>query len=618
MSVYADCFSQTPEFNAGFRILPLYDSARGYKPLSSPSDTLYYRPIHADIWYPAKKSPEDSAVFFHDLVQLLESRSKFFDDMNDYQGISDELLQYLCASSECTDYNTLKAIATESHAEAEPWDGPFPLVIYFAGLNGMSYENYLLFESLAKKGFMVAAISSIGRYPGNMTLDIEDLMEQVNDARFILKYLTRRNLVSDRIGLIGYSWGGLAATLWAMIEPTLFQAVVSLDGSEQFGYYGREDDKKLHAIRKSEVFKPGSIQASYLHLDGDFREEDIIPDSMYYINNFLTGDQTYLRVINSAHEDFSSFSLYNNESKSRYELIQKLAVNYLYDKLNSTNMFYKNIPGHDKISSQVFSSASNNTDKNQKLLRGTVRDEKTNTVLPYVNIGILNKDIGTTTDSRGVFELRLSDSNQDDKLKISMVGYESKEIDVNDLLKHITSRTTFHLQEKASELREVVVVGKKLKSKTLGNKTESKFFGGKFASDDLGSECVIKINVKQSPVYLGKFQFNISYNAEDTATFRLNLYTVKDGLPFENMLADNIIVKIGKNQTGKIETDLSKYNIVAQEDFFIGIEWIEGSTNSGIVFSAGFVNKGTYYRRASQGRWRKYPMGVGFNVSVKY
>jgi hypothetical protein len=58
--------------------------------------------------------------------------------------------------------------------------------------------------------------------------------------------------------------------------------------------------------------------------------------------------------------------------------------------------------------------------------------------------------------------------------------------------------------------------------------------------------------------------------------------------------------------------------LIVKDDIFIALEWIEGRDNSGIVFSAGFVNKGTYYRKASQGRWKKNPMGIGLNITAKY
>ena len=173
------------------------------------------------------------------------------------------------------------------------------------------------------------------------------------------------------------------------------------------------------------------------------------------------------------------------------------------------------------------------------------------------------------------------------------------------------------LRERTDELKEIIITDKKPITKVLGNKTESKFFGGKFASGDLGSEIAIKIRIRDAPTYLDTFRFNISYNEGDTATFRVNIYEIEDGLPGKNVLTDNILVKIN-GDTGKTEIDLSKYNTIVTDDFFIGLEWVEGKRNSGIVFSAGFVNKGTYYRKASQGRWKKYPMGVGFNVTAKY
>jgi predicted acyl esterase len=101
-------------------------------------------------------------------------------------------------------------------------------------MNAMSYENYPLFESLAKKGYVVASISSIGRYPGNMTMQLKDLREQIADAKFIKAYLMMHRICSGKAALIGYSWGGLAAILLAMEDPSAYRAVVSLNGSEAF------------------------------------------------------------------------------------------------------------------------------------------------------------------------------------------------------------------------------------------------------------------------------------------------------------------------------------------------------------------------------------------------
>jgi hypothetical protein len=514
----------------------------------------------------------------------------------------------------------LKGIKTISYVNANPINKQFPLIIYLSGFNGMSYENYLLFESLAQKGFAVASVSSIGRYPGNMTMDTEDLFEQIEDARFIVSNLTKENFISSDIGLIGYSWGGLAATILTMTEPNRIKVTISLDGSEQFTYTDEEENEKLNLIRNAGFFNPNLINSSFLYLDSDITEWDNLPDSIYNIIDFIPGDKSYLKINHATHEDFSSLSVLFTEKQSpaRYNTIQQLTINYLLDKLTKQNVFYENIPSEGitkQFSQPTFKSTSVSTGK--KVLMGLIKDKRSNLPLPYVNIGVLNKDKGTTSNVKGEFELVLSESHINDTLRISMIGYEPRELFVRDILKRENLYLNIQLNEKASELKEIVVVDKRLTTKVLGNKTDSKFFGGKFAPGDLGSEIVINIKIKEAPTHLDTFSFNISYNTGDTAAFRVNIYDINNGLPDKNILTESVVLKIN-GQTGKIDVDLSRYDAVINDDFFIGLEWIEGESNSGIVFSSGFVNKGTYYRKASQGRWRKFPMGVGFNVTAKY
>lgn len=609
--------AQEPRYKAGFKIISLYDSSRNYKPNASPSDKLRYRPVDIDLWYPAAITSTDTTASFTNFVSLLEERSNFYDDSKNYAGLTEEVLQYVCAGLNCPDSSRLKKVKTESYVNAKPITEKFPLIVYLAAFNGMSYENYLLFENLAKKGFIVASVSSIGRYPGNMTMDTTDLFEQVNDAAFIIEYLTKYNLVSENVGLVGYSWGGLSASILAMLEPQKIKAVVSLDGSEQLTFADLEDARKLSIIKDSKFFKPEKIKSSYLYLDSDVSAWDDLPDSIYHIVDFIPGDKTYLKINGSTHEDFSCLSVVSGENNAnkKYFVIQALTTSYLLDKLKGQHVFSKQIPT-EKVSTQFSKPALIiDSDKNEKIIRGFIRDKKSNAPLPYVNIGIVNKDKGTTTNVEGKFELKIGPSHMQDTLRISIVGYEPKIIYLNELMRNHNTTLNIRLKEKTNELKEVVLVEKKLTTKILGNKTQSKFFGGKFGSNDLGSELAIRIKIKKAPTYLDAFDFNISYNTADTATFRINIYDVKNGIPDKSMLEKNIILHVGK-QTGKIKVDLSPYNIVVYNDFFVGLEWVDGNTNSGIVFSAGLGK--TYYRKASQGRWKKHPMGAGFNVTAKY
>ena len=106
---------------------------------------------------------------------------------------------------------------TSSFLNAEHVRQKFPLILYMSAYNGMSYENLRLFEKLAGHGYIVACITSVGRYPGNMSTNMADLMEQVYDGSFTLNYLKpMANIDSTKIGLMGYSWGGLAAFILAL------------------------------------------------------------------------------------------------------------------------------------------------------------------------------------------------------------------------------------------------------------------------------------------------------------------------------------------------------------------------------------------------------------------
>ena len=110
--------------------------------------------------------------------------------------------------------------------------------------------------------------------------------------------------------------------------------------------------------------------------------------------DFITGDKCYLKINNSTHEDFSSLSVLpeKNRDGAKFYVIQELTINYLLDKLKGTEVFYENIPaeGITKQFSQPTFIGSETTD--EKVLSGRIRDKKSNLPLPFVNIGILNKD----------------------------------------------------------------------------------------------------------------------------------------------------------------------------------------------------------------------------------
>jgi pimeloyl-ACP methyl ester carboxylesterase len=209
----------------------------------------------------------------------------------------------------------------------------------------MSYENFTLFEQLAKKGFIVVSVSSIGRFPGDMTMKNEDLMEQVNDAISTLNVLKGdSNVDFDRIGLVGYSWGGLAGSILANRIPKV-SCLISLDGSE-FHHYGNEieGDNDFNGISNSSEFKKMKIAAPYLRLESASMGANAKKDSVYDFSQKLN-EKPQLLVIDSAnHEDFGCLvdlvkKSGNCTHQSKFDIITRLTINFFEDKLKNRNTF---------------------------------------------------------------------------------------------------------------------------------------------------------------------------------------------------------------------------------------------------------------------------------------
>jgi len=187
----------------------------------------------------------------------------------------------------------------------------------------MSYENFALFEALAQKGFVVVSISSIGRFPGDMTMKKADLMEQVNDAVAALDVLKQNPSIDfNKIGIVGYSWGGLVGTILASKIPDV-NCLVSLEGSESH-HYGdaKNENADFDTIRNSEDFKNIHLSIPYLRLESSPSTQPDKIDSVYNFSaNHVDGSQIF--TIDSAqHEDFDCFSLIVRESGYNQSTLQ--------------------------------------------------------------------------------------------------------------------------------------------------------------------------------------------------------------------------------------------------------------------------------------------------------
>jgi hypothetical protein len=621
-------FAQT--YNAGFKSFQLKDSTRIYKPNTELTDKLHYKPVDLDIWYPSNEK-KGKALKFGDLFNLFEQRAVNYQDNVDYSGITNELAQFYVAELGIgTDGQKLLNIQTNSFSDLEPSATKHPIIIYMAGFNGMGFENYKIIEKLAQNGFLVVSIWSFGRYPGDMTNQKEDMLEQVYDAEFAIRYLKQNNSFNadfNSIGIIGCSWGGMSSAVFLDRNPNT-KAFVSLDGTE-IHYFGDEDenDRFIQEIYDSKLLNPKTQNVKYLYLESGDKLDEFQPSKDYNYFRELNSEKYYLRFTNSTHADFTCIPAILESSENSVEIyndIEKLAIAFFKKSLDNKDVFkpvWENINTLNYTTKELYDISSKPSTTTE--IMGIVLDNKTNAPLPYVNIGILNKEIGTVTDTNGRFTLNLKKEFASDTIRISSIGYKPVEILIKDLTQK-KQPISIKLEEQISELNEVVITAKAFKKKTLGNKTESKFISTGFSYDQLGAEMGIKINVRKNPTFVDAFNFNISYNRLSAKSiFRVNFYSIENNKPKENILSENILVSIEPKQVGKITVDLKPYDIVLTNDVIVALEWVEtdGENNKGeaIFFSLGILNSGTLYKKSSQAKFKKHSsMGVGFNVDVRY
>jgi len=254
----------------------------------------------------------------------------------------------------------------------------------------------------------------------------------------------------------------------------------------------------------------------------------------------------------------------------------------------------------------------------QDFIIGKVLDEQ-GIELPYVNIGLVGKNIGTVSDEKGIFDLEMDTQNHlQDTLRFSMIGFGSKAFTVAEFLKRKEIEVV--LEPSATALEEVVLTTERtdFKTKVLGNNTTSKLIVAAFTTNRLGNEMGFVVRGRKRPMILKKFAISIVENDYGKIRFRLNFYSVEDGMPTTTLLKENIIIET-EVSSGIVTKDLTPYDLVIDEDFFVSIEWIEDLGPGKLFFSGGFFGSPLIAREVSQGSWSKIgSANVGMNVEISY
>lgn len=254
----------------------------------------------------------------------------------------------------------------------------------------------------------------------------------------------------------------------------------------------------------------------------------------------------------------------------------------------------------------------------QSTLTGIVIDSDNQSFLPFVNIGIRHKNIGTSSLTDGTFSIQIPQQNENDTLTFSMVGYSELILPIKNIIK--THQKTFLLKIKPTQLNTVTVSARKLIEKKIGiikNKGLINFTDGSTNQNDIFEIAqLIKLD-STSFSKITSLNLHINGSREDSGVFRINFYSL-DGKKPSNRIIEKSIIQTHEIQAGWLKFDLAKYNIYLKGDFVIGLEFIPTTKKNNPIYYAvklGGSSK-SFVRTSSQGDWRIPPHHYRFYITA--
>ena len=257
-------------------------------------------------------------------------------------------------------------------------------------------------------------------------------------------------------------------------------------------------------------------------------------------------------------------------------------------------------------------------DAQDNIAKGRIIDAETKQVIPYVNIGILQKNIGTVSNENGQYQLGFSGNYAaSDSIIFSHVGYRTVKYSIAQFINSISD---IQLTPISNTLQEVVVKSRNLSEKILGRNGKGLglmhynfyTFYEKDVDDRLGKEAGILLKNKRD-CFLNELHMQISSNEFASLKFRLNFYKTVDGVPTELIIPKEIVFEIRDGFVGLYKFDLKPFTIYLTKDLgdvAATIQWVDSKkTNPNSkyfsLYSSLSTNSSFISRPKSMASWEK-------------
>ena len=255
----------------------------------------------------------------------------------------------------------------------------------------------------------------------------------------------------------------------------------------------------------------------------------------------------------------------------------------------------------------------------QSVITGTVKNQDNKTI-PYCSIGIKDSKTGTITDGNGNYKLEIPDEVKNKEIIFAAAGYSDRNISADDL----KTNSNIVMDYKVTNIEAVVMGAKKLKEKTIGQKsrpflTFSKMFDQNVPTIEQGN--IFAVYQKTRPV---SYNFYIIPSSRfEQITMKLNIYSVKNNEPDRSLLQENIIYKT--STTGWQKIDLSEYRLSFNnlDKIAVTLQLVDHKALPDIDFVFGVsakksLSKNLLFRYQSQGNWETSEGSFITNLDIRY
>jgi pimeloyl-ACP methyl ester carboxylesterase len=261
------------------------------------------RPIVMNIWYPTHDQGQPmlhKEYINFDYEPLSEKLQKNFIEYN---------LEMIKTYSFNADRKTLKRgkllkdmLATPTHAIKNAafidTDQKFPLIVFHQGLGASIEDNAAMNEWLASHGFVVINASYQSNDPGYLHVDW-DLDVSVPDINFMLDYVlsTFPQIDSEKIGIMGQSYGGQAALAYTVLGAHEVKGVITFDST--IDYSVDPDDPGFDELFKPLLRDPENVTMPILA----FADQDA---TFAILDRLTASERFYVKTKGIFHEDYIS------------------------------------------------------------------------------------------------------------------------------------------------------------------------------------------------------------------------------------------------------------------------------------------------------------------------